>query len=303
MKNSAIIRIILFSLAIVILGGVLMSVITIGRIAEKLGDSDELDKMNIPAFLEGIIDEDSEDVIVVSGSGKSAVFAPDEVDSLEIEWAAGSIVIERGNTDSITISEDAVSKEKYEMEISRSGKTVKIQFCKDSIDHIGITGIKSVSKNLVITIPQAWEMEELEVDAASADVFISDMNIRTADFNMASGEIQMKNCNVNTVDLDTASGDVEFSGTLNALECDAASANCVVKVFNVPSRINMSSASGNLELYLPEDCGFTCNMETLSGSFSSDFSASGLDGKYIYGNGECQIDIEAMSGNITIRKN
>lgn len=302
MKTSAIIRIVLFSLAIVILGSLLLGVLSIGRLATKLNESEFFKELNISEFLDDVIDEGSEDVHIISGEGKTAVFGSDEVDSLVIEWATGSIVIERGDTDTITISEDAVSNKRYEMEISRSGKTVEIQFCDDAISFVGITNIKAINKDLVITVPQQWEMRELEVDAASADLIVSDMTIQTADFNMASGEIRMHNCNVDKIDLDTASGDVEFSGTLNVLECDAASANCVIEVFNAPNQINMQSASGNLELYLPEDCGFRCSMETLSGHFSSDFPTGNSDGLYIYGNGICQIDLEAMSGNIFIHK-
>lgn len=302
MKSSAIVRIVLFSLAIVILGSVLLGVLSIGRLATKLSESEFIKNLDIPAFMDEVLDDVSEEVHIISGDGKSAAFGVDELDSLVIEWAAGSIVIQRGETNVITISEEAVSNSKYEMEISKVGKTAEIQFCEDDISIWGITSFDSISKDLVITVPQNWDMRELEVDAASADLIISDMTIQNANFNMASGEIRMHNCNVDKIDLDTASGDVEFTGTLNVLDCDAASANCVVTVYNTPKHINMDSASGNLELILPEDCGFICDMETLSGHFSSDFPTDISDGRHIYGNGACQIELDAMSGSIFIRK-
>ena len=302
MKTSAIVRIILFSLAIVILGSLLLGILSIGRLAAKLSESDFIDGLNISAFLEDVLPENNDNVYVVPGEGKTAVFEADEIDSLTIEWVAGSIVLQRADTDKVMIAEEAVSNSKYEMNIAKIGKSVEIQFCEDDIGIIEITSFKSINKDLVITVPMEWDMRELEVDAASADLTIDALNIQSANFNMASGEIHMRNCNVDKIDLDTASGDVEFSGTLNVLECDAASANCIVKAYNTPSKINMQSASGNLELFLPEDCGFTCNMQTLSGHFSSEFSTSASDGRYTYGNGACKIDLDAMSGNISIRK-
>lgn len=303
MKTNAIVRIVLLSLAIIILGSLLLGVLSIRRLAVKLDESEFVEDLNIPAFLDDVLEDSSDEVHIVSGEKKTAIFAADEVDSLVIEWAAGDIVIQHGDTDTITVAEESVSNKKYEMRIFQTGKTLEIKFCDDGINFIGINNIKAVDKDLVITVPMQWNMRELEVDAASADLTVSDMTIQTANFNMASGEIYMYNCDVDTIDLDTASGDVEFTGTLNVLECDAASANCIVTVFNSPKHINMDSASGNLELFLPDDCGFRCNMETLSGHFSSDFSTSNSDGLYIYGDGACQIDMDAMSGSISIRKN
>ena len=302
MKTSAIVRIVLFTLAILILGSILLGVLLIGQLATNLKESKLLENFHISDFVEDVIDMSNEDVFVVSGEGKSAVFDPNEFDALEIEWAAGSISIQPGNTDVITITEDAVSNPKYEMQFSNSGNTIKIEGFEDDTIHFGITSFKVVSKDLVITVPQDWYCKKLEVDAAAADLTINNMRIDTIDFDSASGELRLNNCHVDKIDLDTASGDVEFSGTLNVLECDAASASCTIEVFNIPSRIEMQSASGNLELHLPEDCGFTCQMETLSGHFNSDFSTSSSNGQYVYGNGACRIDLEAMSGNIFIRK-
>ena len=54
-----------------------------------------------------------------------------------------------------------------------------------------------------------------------------------------------------TAVVDTASGNIYFEGTLNALDCDAASASCEIVVNNVPEYIEMEMASGDLNLTLP----------------------------------------------------
>ena len=131
---------------------------------------------------------------------------------------------------------------------------------------------------------------------------IENLTIREFDFDGASGICTLDNCNVDEVDVDTASGDVNFTGTLDVLSCDAASANCSVTVFNAPRAIEMNAASGDLELVLPPHAGFTCNMDTISGDFDSDFEFGTIGETYIHGDGDCEIKVSAMSGDVSILK-
>lgn len=64
----------------------------------------------------------------------------------------------------------------------------------------------------------------------------------------------------------------------------------------------MDTASGSLTLVLPEDCGFTVSLDSLSGRFSSDFATTTQNGRHIYGDGSCKINVSSMSGGVTIRK-
>ena len=143
---------------------------------------------------------------------------------------------------------------------------------------------------------------ELEIDAASADVDIRDMTIQEFDFDGASGRCTLTDCAVGEMSLDTASGDVTFSGTLDTLDCDGASAKLQLELRNTPRSIDMDTASGSLTLVLPEDCGFTVSLDALSGRFSSDFATTTQNGRHIYGDGSCKIDVSSMSGGVTIRK-
>ena len=60
--------------------------------------------------------------------------------------------------------------------------------------------------------------------------------------------------------------------------------------------------SGDLELTLPEYCGFTVSMDAMSSDFTSDFPTTMQNGNHIYGDGSCSISIDAMSGDVAIRK-
>lgn len=236
-------------------------------------------------------------------SGKKYVVEATQVEQIEIEWAAGDILIQPGDVEDITFSEDSVSDPKYAMVWKCMGKKLEILFCEENItSFIGINSMADVSKDLTITVPRGWICEGLEIDAASATVEVNDMTIREVDFDGASGTCAFDNCTVDEFDVDTASGDIRFVGNLDMLDCDAASASVYAVLSNIPSRLDMDTMSGDLDITLPENAGFTVSMDGLSTSFSSDFETTLKNGNHLCGDGSCRIHINAMSGDVTLRK-
>lgn len=286
MKTNAIIRIVLFSLAILVLASILLGVLTyeiysfsfnLGR-----GHSKEIEEVTEQIDIEYIMRD---------------------VHNIEIEWVAGSITLQKDpNVNEIQVCESSPIDSKYTMVLKQSGQTLKIRFCEDDIGPISLGIDADVSKDLMITVPADWECGSLEIDTAAAEVVIQDLTIGEFDFDGASGVCEIINCNVGEVDIDTASGDVYFSGTLDTLDCDAASADCTIEVTNIPRSIDLDGISGNLELILPPDAGFICKLDTLSGSFDSDFTFSTHSDTYVCGSGECKINAKAMSGDVNILK-
>lgn len=222
---------------------------------------------------------------------------------IEIEWAAGSIVIQPMDITEIRISEEGPKQEEEPMVWKvREGK-LAIQY-SEKTDHIFGIGLNfgSKSKDLIIQVPLDWQCDSLEIDAAAASLKINDLTIREMEFDGASGTCVFENCTVEKLDLDTASGDVRFTGSLQQLDCDAVSADIVLELSNVPRSIDLDTASGDLDVTLPADAGFTVTMDTMSGDFESDFATTSRNGSYVAGNGRCRIDVDAMSGDITVHK-
>lgn len=283
MKTNAIIRIVLFSLAILIMGSILL-----GDVA-----------YDTFSFISRS-DSDGEDTVMY-GSMYSG--DPKVIKNIKINWAAGSITIVRGRDNNISISESEIEDQRYVMQISEIGSTVTIDYCDDMKSLTGFGKGKPEAKDLVIYVPANWECRSLEIDAASASVEVKELTIGEVDFDGASATCNFENCIIDDLDVDTASGDVTFSGTLKQLQFDAASASFTASFDNVPDRIDMDTMSGDLDIFLPEQCGFEVSLDALSGDFFSEYNVTQVDDSYIYGDRHCRIHVNAMSGDVNIRKN
>ncbi len=230
---------------------------------------------------------------------------PRQINEIDIEWAAGDITIEPADVDGIQISESEPSEPKYAMVWKQNNDKLTIRFSENqTLDFgFGITLNDVVSKDLTILVPIGWECESLEVDAASATLEVKNMVIEEVDFDGASGICKFENCTIKELDVDTASGDIYFTGSLDVLDCDAASASVYAVFDNAPSRIDMDSMSGDLDITLHQGVGFTVSMDALSSDFVCEFGYSQKkDGTYSRGDGKCRINLDALSGDLYIRE-
>lgn len=293
MKNNAITRIIVWSIVIILLVGILfVGIFGIGRNSSQRYEhtpTEPLVSETRPAEYDG-------------PRAERDTFSPSEVWEIEIEWVAGDILIQTHDTDSIEIREDGNFDTKYSMVYSCYDGELNIKFCEDSVaKYFGVNTRSDLTKDLTIYVPRNWKCKSLELDVASAKVEVNDMVIDEVDFDGASGTCEFENCTVGEIDIDTASGDIRFIGQLDILDCDAASASVYAVLNNTPSRLAMDSLSGDLDISLPTDAGFTLSLDAMSSDFTSDFHTTMQNGNYVCGDGRCRINVDAMSGDVIIR--
>lgn len=224
---------------------------------------------------------------------------PSRVQSLEIDWAAGSVTIAPSNVGRITISETPVDRPEEALAYTLHGDTLRIRYYEKktnpSFNH-------RHSKDLTILVPRDFVLNALSVDTASADLSVTDMRIGEADVDGASGRCRFENCQLGSLSVDTVSGDVFVSGTATELDLDCVSSAIQAQLTNVPNEISSDTTSGSLELTLPKDAGFTLELETISGNFRSDFDTTKNGSIYRCGDGRCEIEVDSVSGDVTIRK-
>ena len=288
MKRNAIARIILWAVTLVVL---------IGLLCAAMLWFQPLGRYEVPNHSASEVTPTPEKLTDSAGSRTASEF-PRDIQEIEIDWLSGNIRLLPANVDRIQVSETPVADAKYAIVCKQEGQTLKVEYCQ----HTALRNLNgALSKDLTIVVPNDWEGRALKVDAASAKLFVQDLTIREVEIDNASGAIQFNNCTVEELDIDTASGDIRFTGSLNKLDCDSASASVYAELDNVPTEIDMDTASGAVELILPRDAGFSLKSDSLSGSFDSDFPFTVKNGRYVSGDGACKIDMSSMSGGVTIR--
>ena len=188
MKTNAIVRIILFSLAILVLLGILIAGLAFRHYSFNF--------RSFPGYIRGNSAENG-GTVSQSGSVEASL-----VHNIEIDWAAGSITVQPGDTDKIIFSETEVREENLKMVWKQSGDKLVIQFCKDNFNWNGFNFGSDLSKDLIVTVPRDWNCKELDLDAASAKVKVSELTIEKVDMDTASGICTFENCNVDEIDFD-----------------------------------------------------------------------------------------------------
>ena len=278
MRRNAIFRMILFAFLAVVLLGVLIAGIA-------------LKNYQMP----GIVVQESFDAPEVSGHQ----FIAKDIDKLKIEWAAGNIVLVPVEGNEISVTEELLGGDKT-MVLKKDGSTLYVQYCEGAVGlSFGSNGLK---KNLYVTVPQDWECKELEIDAASATVQAEQLTIEEVESSTASGSHTFTECTVEKLKVETVSGNLDFTGSLNKLDFNGVSAQANLVLRNQPKSIKLESVSGDLNLTLPEGCGFTVDKDTVSGRVSSELETVEKNGKIVHGDGSCEIEVEGVSSSVYIRK-
>ena len=200
---------------------------------------------------------------------------PSRVSKLEITWAAGTVTVKTGDTDKILISEEGDFEEKDAMLYEIDEGTLEIYHSTGKV--IG----SSPKKNLTVTVPVGWECRELDLDAAGVEVTVEDLLVKS-------------------VDLDGAGMEFRFDGKLTSLDCDGA--GCVLDIVSreFVESVEIDGAGCDVELTLPEGCGFAADMDGLGCSFTCNEESSRRDGKYVYGNENCKINADGLGVALSI---
>lgn len=294
MKRNAIVRICIYSLLIFLLLGLLLSAI---GVKDHFARSHSREETYTPRRVD---DKQTDRLDPGTAGSVSGQGFPATVTSIEISWAAGDITLQTGDVDEILVSVDEDPEEEPARIRVVNGRRLEIDFVQDTDWFFGLNDLSE--KDLTITVPKGFSLQKLELDIASAQVDIRDLTIDEVDIDGASGICTLENCDVRTLNVDTASGDVKFSGSLDNLDFDAASADFTGTFEDQPKSLKMDSMSGDLDLTLPEISGFTASIDALSSEFRSEFDTKTVNGAYVHGDGSCRIEVNGMSGNIDIRK-
>ena len=234
----------------------------------------------------------------VSSSG---TVSAQTVKNIQIEWVSGSINVVPGDVEDILFSETGAVDEDGKMVWRQSGDRLHIQFTKPQWN-FSLFGINNItSKDLTVTVPQEWLCNELDINSVSATISASSINVLEADIIIVSGTCTFTDCVIADFTVETVSGEVAYQGQSDSFDISTVSADCTAALSNCPAEVDMEGVSGDLTLFLPEESGFTLEMDTVSGDLSTDFATTSQSSRYICGDGACKISADTVSGDIRIK--
>lgn len=277
MKN-AIVRIVIYSLLILVLTSVL-AVGTFGSLSVDIA---------------GVIRSDG---LPDSTKAPQATFDPNEIDEIVVIWTCGNVTVsseERADISYRTLRKGSDLETAYRLE----NGCLTIGFSQKSF----VSG-KVKEKDLTLFLPENWAGKVLEIESVSADIEISNLaNLSKLDIENVSGEISIRNSTFTEVEIETVSGGMYLAGTFSKIDIEAVSAKCTIDAVECPQNIDIETISGETFLSLPQGYGFELNIDGISKSVHTTLPYKKDGSRYISSGelGNCNIDVDSVSGSITI---
>jgi DUF4097 and DUF4098 domain-containing protein YvlB len=142
---------------------------------------------------------------------------------------------------------------------------------------------------LYVKIPEKYS-RSLYVDSISGNIEIEDLNLNLCDIETTSGEVDIANTYCENADIDTISGDVlQLNGYLPSVE--SVSGRLKFEEVSIIQNTRINTISGDVTIIPTEDSSFEVDFDSVSGN---------LEGKSILESGRFNLDVETVSGDLTI---
>ncbi|MCD7823084.1 MAG: DUF4097 domain-containing protein [Oscillospiraceae bacterium] len=206
------------------------------------------------------------------------------ITDIEIDWHSGSVTVIPYSGTTIQVSETSSST------ISSSNV---LYYTVNKYGELTINFIKAnnfssagISKDLTVYIPTSMSLDELSIEATSANIVISD----------SQGTLSVRDLSV-----ETTSGNSTIKGiTATEMSADATSGTISISSCTISTELDIEITSGSATVALPSGTGYTLEYETTSGTVTASGTSLKGEGRITVGTGTLKIDVETTSGNVTI---
>ena len=257
--------------------------------------------------------------------------------SIEIGWVAGKVTVKTYEGDTLAFSEVPTSTPDLPEELSLTweifGDTLVIDYVQPAVRPYGLV------KELTVLIPEDMHIDDITIDATSADVVVAELTAdsvtvsttsgdimattttRLVSFSSTSGDITVA-CDARDIEVTSTSGDqqvtqsgsaedVELASTsgdiwllqwgyAGELGVEATSGSVRVDLLNADV-VDIETTSGAVSVSFSEEWGFTGTLSTTSGRLDYDMPLAKSGRAYVYGDGGHSLEIETTSGGITLK--
>ena len=228
---------------------------------------------------------------------------PTLVRSIEVDWLGGSVTVKLYDGQQLQFSDNSpYPSEDNLLHSYLDGDTLNIRFCKSEPLQLSAPD----PKDLEVLIPRSAieHMQKISIDTEAAEVFVNDVQVEELEIHTKSGGVTVDGA-ARQVDIETETGDIALSGRFVVVETESRSGTLTTICTACPQRFTGESSSGDFQITLPADSGFSLEYALSRGEMISDFDgmkADGDDGLYRVGDGSCKLSFETQKGNLYLSK-
>lgn len=172
----------------------------------------------------------------------------------------------------------------------------------------------SIGSDLEVYLPEQV-YDTLNLDTAGGDIHLDSMEanrigipthsgdvdlastFQELDFTSASGDLLCRSATVGTMISKTTSGDLEVSGNLSQIQATSTSGDISLRSSQMISGATIQSTSGDIFLFLPENGGFTAQLNSSAGDLICAFPNFYGGKVYRYKDGSVKIQMDTASGD------
>ena len=235
-------------------------------------------------------------------------FSADEVRTIDLDWISGTVKLQSGSTDQITLEERCGKALKDEQKLcwKLENGTLSIRFCS-------ALQTQMPDKELVLTVPAGWTAESVSVGVTSGDAELRALQVeKTLALSATSGALAAQDCRCDTLEAATTSGsiavrceakEIRLESTSGSIRCEAVPAGCGVSIDATSGSVRLSLLDTSDDQHLEVETTSGDVYLDAPGAIDLDYdTASGdMSGRLIQGGSGCpRVEVETTSGDLIL---
>ncbi|MBQ2698210.1 MAG: DUF4097 family beta strand repeat protein [Clostridia bacterium] len=144
----------------------------------------------------------------------------------------------------------------------------------------GFRSSANLNKELTVLLPEGMKLSDMDVNMVSADLRAENVQTDLLRINTVSGSVNLTAERADRVEVNSVSGDQRL------------------RFERAPQRLDADAVSGDVTLLLPENAGFTAELDTVSGRVSGSMPMQKNGDRYTHGDGASRIHVHTVSGDL-----
>lgn len=227
---------------------------------------------------------------------------------IDVSSLTADVVVRQGSGDAISVTEEVKTSSdlsSLSIDAGLTGRELKVM-------QGGGAAYEGTARRVTIELPKdvADDLDEVVIGVGKGDVTLSNLDCASLRVEADAGDVDLEDVSAEDASLTTGSGDVRVAGRFGqSLVAESQAGDVSVDCSeDVPAKLEVTAAAGDVSIGLPEDSGFTLSLDQDTGEFESGgFTlAEKLVGKgdgYLCGDGSAAISISAGAGDVRLLQN